>query len=87
MKKIILFLSILVLMPTDLKASEKDIFLSLKNNKVHVRQGPGFNYPIKFIYTKKYIPELNRDASQLKLCEPSDRLISNKLSTRYPFIS
>ena len=56
MKKIILFLSILVLVPTNLKASEKDIFLSLKYNKVNVRQGPGFNYPVKFVYTKKYIP-------------------------------
>jgi len=56
MKKIILFLSILVLVPTNLKAFEKDIFLSLKYNKVNVRQGPGFNYPVKFVYTKKYIP-------------------------------
>ena len=46
MKKIILFLSILVLVPTNLKAFEKDIFLSLKYNKVNVRQGPGFNYPV-----------------------------------------
>ena len=28
----------------------------LKNNKVNVRYGPGFDYPIKFIYKKKYLP-------------------------------
>ena len=31
-------------------------FLSLKNNKVNLRQGPSFEYPIKFIYKKKYLP-------------------------------
>ncbi len=31
-------------------------FLSLKNEKVNVRFGPGFNFPIKFIYFKKFLP-------------------------------
>ena len=36
----------------------KDIknFLSLKNSKVNLRQGPSFEYPIKLIYNKKYLP-------------------------------
>ena len=29
---------------------------SLKNNKVNVRLGPSKNYPIKFVYEKKYLP-------------------------------
>ena len=32
------------------------IFFSFKNNKVNVRYGPSFEYPIKFIYNKKYLP-------------------------------
>ena len=28
----------------------------LKNNKVNVRYGPSFEYPIKYIYLKKYLP-------------------------------
>ena len=28
----------------------------LKNNKVNVRYGPGFDYPIKYIYKKKNLP-------------------------------
>ena len=28
----------------------------LKNNKVNVRYGPSFDYPIKYIYLKKYLP-------------------------------
>ena len=31
-------------------------FLSLKNEKVNVRYGPGFDFPIKFVYVKKYLP-------------------------------
>jgi SH3-like domain-containing protein len=34
----------------------EDKFLSLKKNKVNVRYGPGFDYPIKFIYKKKNLP-------------------------------
>ena len=31
-------------------------YLSLKNKLVNVRYGPGFNYPIKYVYKKKYLP-------------------------------
>ena len=36
--------------------SSEDFFLMLKNSKVNVRMGPGFDYPVKFIYKKKYLP-------------------------------
>ena len=36
--------------------AEQRVFLMLKNNKVNVRYGPSFEYPIKFIYKKKYLP-------------------------------
>ena len=34
----------------------EEIFLSLKKNKVNVRYGPGFEYPIKYIYKKINLP-------------------------------
>ena len=37
-------------------SSEKDYFLTLKYNEVKVRQGPSSEYPVKFIYNKKYLP-------------------------------
>ena len=37
-------------------AIENNYFLSLKNKKVNVRYGPGFDYPIKYIYKKKFLP-------------------------------
>ena len=33
-----------------------DYFLTLKYNRVKVRQGPSFEYPVKFIYKKKHLP-------------------------------
>ena len=37
-------------------AEENNYYLILKNNKVNVRYGPGFDYPIKFVYKKKNLP-------------------------------
>ena len=39
-----------------LSAKENNYYLILKNNKVNVRYGPGFDYPIKFVYKKKNLP-------------------------------
>ena len=36
-------------------SEEKKIFFMLKNNKVNVRYGPSFDYPIKYIYNKKFL--------------------------------
>tara|TARA_Y100000591_G_C21695094_1_gene625232 strand:+ start:412 stop:852 length:441 start_codon:yes stop_codon:yes gene_type:complete len=35
-----------------------DYFLTLRNDKVNLRQGPSFEYPIKLIYKKKFLPIL-----------------------------
>ena len=45
-----------ILLINDTLGSEKDYFLTLKYNRVKVRQGPSFEYPVKFIYKKKYLP-------------------------------
>ena len=34
----------------------ENYYLMLKNSKVNVRVGPGLDYPVKFIYKKKYLP-------------------------------
>ena len=39
-----------------LSANENNYYLILKNNKANVRYGPGFDYPIKFVYKKKNFP-------------------------------
>ena len=45
-------------------ASESINFLSLKNNEVNLRQGPSFEFPIKLIYKKKYLPVKILDKSE-----------------------
>ena len=47
----------------DLIAAEKQ-FLTLRNNKVNLRQGPSFQYPIKILYKKKYLPIIIEDSSE-----------------------
>ena len=44
-------------------ADDKINFLSLKNDTVNLRQGPSFEYPIKLIYKKKYLPVIILDKS------------------------
>ena len=54
MKKLVFFISIFVFFPFYVFSNE--IFLSLKKDKVNVRYGPGFEYPIKYIYKKINLP-------------------------------
>ena len=54
MKKLIFFISISIFFPFYVLSNE--IFLSLKKDKVNVRYGPGFEYPIKYIYKKINLP-------------------------------
>ncbi len=45
-------------------ANSNSEFLTLKNSKVNLRQGPSFEYPVKLIYKKKYLPILILDKSE-----------------------
>ena len=60
---LVLFFSILFFFSKS-SANENVNFLSLKNNKVNLRQGPSFEYPIKLTYKKKYLPILILDKSE-----------------------
>ena len=53
----IIILVVLILSNLTYSNGEENLkFLSLKNDKVNVRYGPGFDFPIKFIYFKKFLP-------------------------------
>ena len=54
MKKFHFLILILFFFPFNVFAD--NTFLSLKKNKVNVRYGPGFEYPIKYIYKKIDLP-------------------------------
>ena len=59
---IILFFSFLLFF-SNIYANEKKEFLTLKKNEVNLRHGPSFEYPIKLIYKKKYLPVIILDKS------------------------
>ena len=40
-----------------------EYFLTLRNEKVNLRQGPSFDYPVKIFYKKKFLPVLIQDKS------------------------
>ena len=40
-----------------------EYFLTLRNDKVNLRQGPSFDYPVKIFYKKKFLPVLIQDKS------------------------
>jgi len=67
-KKIYLFLifffSLILFFNLKSFAIENAFFLSLKNSEVNLRLGPAFEYPIKLIYKKKYLPVIILDKSE-----------------------
>ena len=43
--------------------SSEEYFLTLRNEKVNLRQGPSFDYPVKIFYKKKFLPVLVQEKS------------------------
>jgi SH3-like domain-containing protein len=62
MGKLIIFFSIFVLLQNNL-LSQEEYFLTLRNDKVNLRQGPSFEHPIKLVYEKKFLPVLVKERS------------------------
>ena len=56
---IILFL----FLPYENLHSKDEYFLTLRNDKVNLRQGPSFDYPVKIFYKKQFLPVLIQDQS------------------------
>ena len=44
--------------------SEEEYFLTLRYDKVNLRQGPSREYPVKIFYKKKFLPVLIQDRSE-----------------------
>ena len=55
MRKFLIVLFFLLINSSKVISEENDYFLSLKKDKVYVRYGPSKNYPIKYIYKKKFL--------------------------------
>tara|TARA_B100000575_G_C23092686_1_gene630007 strand:+ start:1105 stop:1551 length:447 start_codon:yes stop_codon:yes gene_type:complete len=60
MLKIISSFILLIFSISNLHAFD-EYFLTLRNDKVNLRQGPSFEYPVKLFYKKKFLPVLVQD--------------------------
>ena len=50
-------------MSCSMSFAEDSYYLTLRNDKVNLRQGPSLSYPIKLVYKKKFLPILIQDKS------------------------
>ena len=50
-------------MSCSMSFAEDSYYLTLRNDKVNLRQGPSLNYPVKLVYKKKFLPILIQDKS------------------------
>ena len=58
-----LIIVLFLLLPYEILHSKDEYFLTLRNDKVNLRQGPSFDYPIKIFYKKRFLPVLVQDKS------------------------
>ena len=58
----ILFFYFIILIGS-ISFADEGYYLTLRNDKVNLRQGPSLNYPIKLVYNKKFLPILIKDKS------------------------
>ena len=82
MQKFLIILFFLLINPYNVTSEENNYFVSLKKDKVYVRYGPGKNYPIKYIYKKKFLP--------IKVIDKKDnfrRIIDHKKNSGWIHIS
>ena len=73
---------IIILFTSNAVSEDKEKFLMLKNDKVNVRYGPSFDYPIKYIYKK-----LNLPVKVIDKKENFRRIIDNKKNSGWIHIS
>ena len=59
--KILFFYFIILIGSTSF--ADEGYYLTLRNDKVNLRQGPSLNYPIKLVFNKKFLPILIKDKS------------------------
>ena len=56
MFKVLKLILIIIFISSSTYSDEKITFLSLKSDKVNVRYGPSFDFPVKYVYEKINLP-------------------------------
>ena len=55
MSKVIIY-TLILFFSFNLSNANDNYFLTLRNDKVNLRQGPSFDYPVKIFYKKQFLP-------------------------------
>ena len=58
-----IFIFYLIIAINSLSYADESYYLTLRNEKANLRQGPSLSYPIKLVYKKKFLPILVLDRS------------------------
>ena len=58
-----IFFFFLIIISSSNSFAQSEYYLTLRSDKVNLRQGPSFEHPIKLIYKKKFLPVLVTDRS------------------------
>ena len=82
LKKNLIFLTIILIFFQISSIADEEKFLSLKKNKVNVRYGPSFDFPVKYIYKK-----INLPIKQIDKKENFRRIIDFKKNSGWIHIS
>ena len=80
--RLIFKILIIIFFTSSAISEDNEKFLMLKNDKVNVRYGPSFDYPIKYIYKKINLPVKVIDKK-----ENFRRIIDNKKNSGWIHIS
>ena len=63
MQKLIVISCLIFINLFQYSQAKDEYFMTLRNDKVNLRQGPSKDYPIKIFYKKKFLPVLVEDTS------------------------
>ena len=63
MQKLTIIFLIIFFNMSQYSQAKDEYFMTLRHDKVNLRQGPSKDYPIKIFYKKKYLPVLVQDSS------------------------
>ena len=63
MQKLIIIFLFIFFNISQYSQAKDEYFMTLRHDKVNLRQGPSRDYPIKIFYKKKFLPVLVQDSS------------------------
>ena len=84
--KFLILCMVFFVINTNSLSKENDYFLTLKNNKVNVRYGPGFDYKIKYINLCPWSQTIAKFPYLINVHIPEIQFLSQRLKNLIMFV-